>query len=60
MKKAIITGATGLVGKAAAYYLSNQGIDVLCLGRKSLSSEDIQKNFGPESVIIPLNHSSLE
>ena len=33
MKKAIISGATGLLGSAVAKYLSKKGIEVLCLGR---------------------------
>lgn len=34
MKRAIISGATGLVGAAVADHLTDKGIDVLCLGRE--------------------------
>ena len=46
MKRAIISGATGLVGMAVSKYLFSNGIDTLCLGRKALSTEDICRNFG--------------
>lgn len=37
MKKAIVTGATGFIGSAFVEYLVQQGINVLALGRKSLT-----------------------
>ena len=37
MKKAIVTGATGLIGKAVVNELSKNNIEVLCVGRKNLS-----------------------
>ena len=46
MKKAVITGATGLVGMAVAKYFSSLGIELLCLGRQTLSPEDIAKHLG--------------
>ena len=46
MKKAIITGSTGLVGQSLAKYLVNNQVDVLCLGRQDLSDEDVKKIFG--------------
>jgi len=54
MKKAIITGATGLVGMAIANHFSKRGIEVLCLGRQILSPEDIDKNFGVGSKYLRL------
>jgi nucleoside-diphosphate-sugar epimerase len=50
MKKAIITGATGLVGQAVAKYLSNKGIEVLCLGRKQLSTIEIKNKFCSNNI----------
>ena len=54
MKKAIITGATGLVGMAVAKHFSKLGIEVLCLGRQILSPEDISRNFGVGSSYLRL------
>lgn len=54
MEKAIITGATGLVGAAVAKYFSSLGIEVLCLGRQTLSQQDITKNFGENSRYLML------
>lgn len=59
MKKAIITGSTGLVGNAAARYLCSNGIQLLCLGRKNLSSEHISKQFGSGVLYIPLSMSQI-
>lgn len=50
MKKAIITGAIGLVGLAVAKYLSNKGIDVLCLDRKQLDDIEIRNKFGSANI----------
>lgn len=49
MKKAIISGATGLVGMAVARHFSSLGVKTLCLGRQVLSLEDVRNNFGAES-----------
>ena len=46
MKKAIVTGSTGLLGKATSNYLSSMGIEVICLGRKKLSKSEIKNTFG--------------
>jgi nucleoside-diphosphate-sugar epimerase len=54
MKKAIITGATGLVGTAVARHFSSLGIEVLCLGRQALSPEDISRHFGVGSSYLRL------
>jgi len=37
MKKAIVTGATGFIGAAFVKFLTDKGIDVVALGRKSLA-----------------------
>lgn len=54
MKKAIITGATGLVGMAVAKHFSTLGIKVLCLGRQILSPKDISRHFGVGSTYLRL------
>lgn len=46
MKKAIVTGATGLVGLAVSKYLAKNGIEVLCLGRQRLKNDEITTKFG--------------
>lgn len=46
MKRAIVTGATGLVGMAVARQLSAAGIDVLCMGRRTLPQASITEFFG--------------
>ncbi len=46
MKKAIITGSTGLLGKCVSKYLLNRGIDTLCLGRQNLKPDEISKFYG--------------
>ena len=54
MKKAIIAGATGLVGAAVARHFSSLGIEALCLGRKSLSPEETSAHFGVGSSYLNL------
>lgn len=46
MRSAIITGATGLVGRAVARCLVAKGIDVLCVGRRPLVPEEVEALFG--------------
>jgi len=60
MKKAIITGAAGLVGMAVARHFSSLGIEVLCLGRKILSSEDINRDFGVGSSYLRLAMEDMD
>lgn len=55
MDKAIITGATGLVGISVAKYLSSLGVHLLCLGRKNLSSDECIQCFGKHSNYISLS-----
>jgi nucleoside-diphosphate-sugar epimerase len=50
MKKAIITGSTGLVGSALASYLFKKGIDILCLGRRHLSASEKVSLFGSDQI----------
>lgn len=59
MKKAIITGALGLVGMSVAKYFSSKGVDILCLGRSALNPEDIGRNFGPRSRYIMLQMEDI-
>jgi len=53
--KAIITGASGLVGVSVAKYLSSLGVELLCLGRKNLSTEECIHRFGKQSKYISLS-----
>lgn len=46
MKKAIVSGSTGLVGSSVVRSLIDKKISVLCLGRKKFSDEDLIKKFG--------------
>lgn len=55
MKKAIITGATGLVGSAVARYLVSQGVSVLCLGRQPLDQSNASRLFGDGVAYLKLN-----
>jgi nucleoside-diphosphate-sugar epimerase len=55
MKKAIITGATGLVGSAVARYLASRGVSVLCLGRQHLDQPKVSQLFGDSVAYLRLN-----
>lgn len=46
MKKAIITGSTGLVGTALARYLSSREVEVLCLGQQNIDLDGVTRHFG--------------
>jgi nucleoside-diphosphate-sugar epimerase len=46
MKKAIITGSTGLIGRALAKHLYDIEVDVLCLGHRFLTPVDILNIVG--------------
>lgn len=54
MKKAIVTGATGLVGLAVSKHFASIGIDVLCLGRKQLEPDEISHIFGSKTKYLKL------
>lgn len=60
MNKAIITGATGLVGRAVSRLLCSRGIELLCLGRKDISTEQVLKKFGDRVLYIPLPMTHIE
>ena len=59
MKKAIITGASGLIGKILAKYLTSLGINVLCLGRQDLDLEKISNHFGEGVEYIQLEMKNI-
>jgi nucleoside-diphosphate-sugar epimerase len=53
--KAIITGATGLVGRYVARCLVKNDVDVLCIGRNNLSQTDVDKIFGKGVTYLQLD-----
>jgi len=55
VKKAIITGATGLVGSTVARYLASHGVSVLCLGRQPLDQARVSSLFGNGVAYLNLN-----
>jgi nucleoside-diphosphate-sugar epimerase len=57
--KAIITGASGLVGTSVAKHLSSYGVQLLCLGRKDFSTEECHKYFGQQSKYISLSMRNI-
>ena len=59
MKKAIITGATGLVGMAVAKYLAEIGIEVLCIGRKVINPNDTSSIFGLGASYLRLDMADI-
>ncbi len=50
MKKAIISGSTGLLGRALVKLLCLKGIELLCLGRKELDKRSCEEIFGSSAV----------
>jgi len=54
VNKAIISGASGMVGMAVAKHLSSLGVQLLCLGRKNFSTQDCHKYFGEQSSYVSL------
>jgi len=59
MKKAIVTGGSGLVGRSVVQYLILNGIDVLCLGRKHLAPEDVHGVFAEGVKYIQLGMENI-
>ena len=60
MKKAIVTGATGLVGKAVVGQLVEAGVEVLCVGRKKIKFSETKKYFESEISYLSLEMSDIE
>jgi nucleoside-diphosphate-sugar epimerase len=59
MKKAIISGSTGLIGSCVTNKLIDEGIEVLCLGRKPLELKDTIKIFGKAVNYLPLDMKDI-
>jgi len=59
MKKAIITGSTGLLGSYISKYFIDKGIEVLCLGRKFLNDNEINTIFGKKIKYIQLEMKDI-
>ncbi len=59
MKKAIITGSTGILGTSVAKFFTDNGIDVLCLGRKKLREEVVLERFGSKATYLNLNMEDI-
>ena len=59
MDKAIITGATGLIGASVAKYLTSLGVQLLCLGRRNLSEEECKKYFGKKTKYMSLSMKNI-
>lgn len=59
MKKAIVTGATGFIGRALVRLLSHQRIEVLGLGRQKLSRTEITQMLGSSVTYEALDNDSI-
>ena len=59
MKKAIITGATGLVGMAVAKYFAKCGVETLCIGKRNLSFKELDKYFDANVNYLSLSMENL-
>tara|TARA_B110000240_G_C13508875_1_gene457945 strand:- start:1926 stop:2828 length:903 start_codon:yes stop_codon:yes gene_type:complete len=60
MKKAIVSGSTGLVGSNVVRSLIDKKIKVLCLGRKKISDEDLIKKFGQHVQYLVIDMDDIE
>ena len=60
MKRAIVTGATGLVGKAVVLQLVNAGIKVLCIGRRQIDPSKANNFFKCKITYLSLSISNIE
>lgn len=60
MKKAIVSGSTGLVGSSVVRSLIEKKISVLCLGRKKISDEDLIKKFGQHVQYLVIDMDDIE
>lgn len=59
MKKAIVTGSTGLVGSAVVRYLLKNKISVLCVGRKKHSDKELIEIFGQSVTYLDINMNQI-
>ena len=59
VETAIITGSTGLVGRAVAKCLLANGIDVLCLGRRKLEPAGVKELFGAQVPYLSTTMSDI-
>ena len=59
MKKAIITGASGLVGRSVTAFLISRGVDVLCIGRRNLDPDYIHRYLGEGVNYIQLSAEDI-
>ena len=60
MKKAIVTGATGLVGKAVVGQLVKAGVEVLCVGRRTFKHAEVKQYFECEVSYLSLEMGDIE
>jgi len=60
MDRAIVTGVTGLVGKAVAKHLLSKNISVLGLGRKQLLPYEIKDIYGNGFTYLNLSSENLD
>lgn len=59
MKKAIVTGASGFLGKALVQELIEQGVEVIAVVRNEASSRQL-KNYNTQVLVCPLdNYNNL-
>lgn len=59
MEQAIITGSTGLIGSSLVKFLISKKIKVLCLGRQSLSNNDLINKFGQNVDYLSLDLKNI-
>ncbi len=60
MKKAIVTGATGFIGSAFVEFLCDNGIEVLSLGRKTISEiSELRKKKLEKSIYLKISMNEI-
>jgi nucleoside-diphosphate-sugar epimerase len=60
MINAIVTGSTGLVGRAVVKELVRDGMNVLCLGRRPLTRQEVLDAFESDCTYIDINVCQFE
>lgn len=60
MNHAIITGSTGLIGSELARHLISKNIEVLCIGKRKLTNNEIISIFGKKITYIPCMMQNIE